>query len=81
MRKIDEETLDKKLREIDENTSICIATLDQYYVRKIKNNNPDIEKIVIYKPILFEELKKKVEAVLSKHNITTTLISITKLIR
>ena len=70
MRKIDEETLHKKLREIDENTSICIATLDQYYVRKLKNNNPDIEKIVIYKPILFEELKKKVEAVLSKHNIT-----------
>ena len=70
MRKIDEETLHKKLREIDENTSIYIATLDQYYVRKLKNNNPDIEKIVIYKPILFEELKKKVEAVLSKHNIT-----------
>ena len=59
MRKIDEETLHKKLREIDENTSICIATLDQYYVRKLKNNNPDIEKIVIYKPILFEELKKE----------------------
>ena len=36
MRKIDEETLHKKLREIDENTSICIATLDQYYVRKLK---------------------------------------------
>jgi hypothetical protein len=70
MRKIGEETLHKKLREIDENTSICIAPLDQYYVRKLKNNNPDIEKIVIYKPILFEELKKKVEAVLSKHNIT-----------
>ena len=59
MRKIGEETLHKKLREIDENTSICIATLDQYYVRKLKNNNPDIEKIVIYKPILFEELKKE----------------------
>ncbi len=61
MRKIDEETLHKKLREIDENTSICIATLDQYYVRKLKNNNPDIEKIVIYKPILFEELKRKMK--------------------
>ncbi|HEX6671486.1 MAG TPA: hypothetical protein VF084_04585 [Nitrososphaeraceae archaeon] len=61
MRKIDEETLHKKLREIDENTSICIATLDQYYVRKLKNNNPDIEKIVIYKPILFEELKRKLK--------------------
>jgi|SoiMethySBSTD1v2_1073268.scaffolds.fasta_scaffold2632770_2 guanylate kinase len=61
MRKIDEETLHKKLWEIDENTSICIATLDQYYVRKLKNNNPDIEKIVIYKPILFEELKRKLK--------------------
>jgi len=61
MRKIDEETLHKKLREIVENTSICIATLDQYYVRKLKNNNPDIEKIVIYKPILFEELKRKMK--------------------
>jgi hypothetical protein len=63
MRKIDEETLHKKLLEIDENTSICIATLDQYYVRKLKNNNPDIEKIVIYKPILFEELKRKFKQV------------------
>ena len=61
MRKIDEETLHKKLREIDENTSIYIATLDRYYVRKLKNNNPDIEKIVIYKPILFEELKRKMK--------------------
>ena len=61
MRKIDEETLHKKLREIDENTSIYIATLDRYYVRKLKNNNPDIEKIVIYKPILFEELKRKLK--------------------
>ena len=67
MRKIDGQTLHKKLREIDENISICIATADQYYVQKLKNSNPDIEKIVIYKPILLEELKKKVEAVLSKH--------------
>jgi DNA-binding response OmpR family regulator len=66
MRKIDGQTLHKKLREIDENISICIATADQYYVQKLKNSNPDIEKIVIYKPILLEELKKKVEAVLSK---------------
>lgn len=67
MRKIDGQTLHKKLREIDENISICIATADQYYVQKLKNSNPDIENIVIYKPILLEELKKKVEAVLSKH--------------
>lgn len=67
MRKIDGQTLHKKLREIDKNISICIATADQYYVQKLKNSNPDIEKIVIYKPILLEELKKKVESVLSKH--------------
>ena len=67
MRKIDGQTLHKKLREIEENISICIATADQYYVQKLKNSNPDIEKIVIYKPILLEELKKKVEAFLSKH--------------
>ena len=67
MQKIDGQTLHKKLREIDENIRICIATADQYYVQELKNSNPDIEKIVIYKPILLEELKKKVEAVLSKH--------------
>jgi len=36
-----------KIREIDENISICIATADQYYVQKLKNSNPDIEKIII----------------------------------
>jgi CheY-like chemotaxis protein len=47
MRKIDGQTLHKNLREIDENISICIAAVDQYYVQKLKNSNPDIEKIVI----------------------------------
>jgi CheY-like chemotaxis protein len=47
MRKIDGQTLHKNLREIDENISICIAAADQYYVQKLKNSNPDIEKIVI----------------------------------
>ena len=36
MRKIDGQTLHKKLREIDENISICIATADQYHVQKLK---------------------------------------------
>ncbi len=47
IRKIDGQTLHKNLREIDENISICIATADKYYVQKLKNSNPDIEKIVI----------------------------------
>ena len=47
MRKIDGQTLHKNLREIDENISIYIAAADQYYVQKLKNSNPDIEKIVI----------------------------------
>ena len=67
MQKMDGGTLHKKLREIDENIRICIATADQYYVQELKNSNPDIEKIVIYKPVLLEELKKKVEDVLSKY--------------
>jgi two-component system response regulator VicR len=67
MQKMDGGTLHKKLREIDENIRICIATADQYYVQELKNSNPDIEKIVIYRPVLLEELKKKVEDVLSKY--------------
>ena len=67
MQKMDGGTLHKKLREIDENIRICIATADQYYVQELKNSNPDIEKIVIYKPVLLEKLKKKVEDVLSKY--------------
>ncbi len=47
MRKKDGQTLHKNLREIDENISICIATADQYYVQKLKNSNPDIEKMII----------------------------------
>ncbi len=47
MLKKDGQTLHKNLREIDENISICIATADQYYVQKLKNSNPDIEKMII----------------------------------
>lgn len=67
MRKIDGRTLYKKLREIDKNIRICITTADQYSIQELKDGNPDIEKIIISKPILLEDLKNKVEAVLLKH--------------
>ena len=67
MRKIDGRTLYKKLREIDKNIRICITTADQYSIQELKDGNLDIEKIIISKPILLEDLKNKVEAVLLKH--------------
>ena len=42
MQKMDGGTLHKKLREIDENIRICIATADQYYVQELKNGSVNL---------------------------------------
>ena len=56
----------KKLQNIDPDLLFCFITANKDYIEHLKKNNPDIEKIVIYKPILLSELRNKVDSLLSQ---------------
>lgn len=65
MRKIDGFKLYRKLRNIDENIRICFITADIKHGRELQKEIPNIENIVIYKPILLKDLKSKIDSLLS----------------
>ncbi len=54
----------EKLHTIDPNLLFCFITANREYVEHLKKNNPDIEKIVIYKPILLSKLRDKLHFLL-----------------
>jgi DNA-binding response OmpR family regulator len=56
----------EKLQNIDPTILFCFITADKEYIEHLKKNNPDIEKIVIYKPILLNELRSKIHILLTK---------------
>ena len=52
--------LSKKLKDIDPTLLFrFITATNKEYIERLKKNNPDIEKIVIYKPIWLNELRTK----------------------
>src|SRR5918999_2560188 len=55
----------EKLQNIDPNLLFCFITANREYIEHLKKNNPDIEKIVIYKPILLSELRNKIHLLLA----------------
>ena len=55
----------EKLQYIDPNLLFCFITANKEYVEHLKKNNPDIEKIVIYKPILLSEFRNKIHLLLA----------------
>jgi DNA-binding response OmpR family regulator len=57
--------LSQKLKKIDPALLFCFITANKEYLERLKKNNPDIEKIVIYKPIWLNELRSKVHSLLS----------------
>ena len=58
--------LSKKLKDIDPILLfIFIRATNKEYIEHFKKNNPDIEKIIIYKPIWLNELRSKVYSFLS----------------
>jgi DNA-binding response OmpR family regulator len=60
--------LSKKLKNIDPTLLFrFITAANKEYVEHLKRNNPDIEKIVIYKPIWLNELRSNVHSLLSNH--------------
>ena len=66
MSKMDGMLLYEKLQNIDPYLLFCFITANKDYIEHLKKNNPDIEKIVIYKPILLSELRNKVNSLLSQ---------------
>jgi DNA-binding response OmpR family regulator len=67
MPKINGMLLYQKLKNIDPDLLFCFITANKEYIEYFKRNNPDIEKIVIYKPILLSELRSKVHLLLINH--------------
>jgi DNA-binding response OmpR family regulator len=57
----------QKLKNIDPNLLFCFITANKEYIELLKKNIPDIEKIVIYKPILLSELRRKINLLLVIH--------------
>jgi DNA-binding response OmpR family regulator len=58
--------LSQKLKNIDPILLFrFITAANKEYIEHLKKNNPDIEKIVIYKPIWLNELRTKVHSLLS----------------
>jgi DNA-binding response OmpR family regulator len=57
-------TLYKMIKEIDEQVIICPTTADKSLIQDLKKGITDIEKVVIYKPVLLKDLKHKIDSLL-----------------
>jgi DNA-binding response OmpR family regulator len=57
-------TLYHKIKEIDNNIIICFTTADKNYIQQLQKDIIDIEKIVLYKPVLLKDLKNKIDSLL-----------------
>ena len=64
MPKMDGMTLYHKIKEIDSNVIICFTTADIRYLQDLPKGIIDIEKIVLYKPVLLKDLKNKIDSLL-----------------
>jgi DNA-binding response OmpR family regulator len=58
-------TLYHKIKEIDNNVIICFTTADINYIEDLHKGIIDIEKIILYKPVLLKDLKNKIDLLLS----------------
>jgi len=54
---------------IDDKVIICLTTADINYIQQLQKGIIDIEKIVLYKPVLLKDLKKKIDWLLSGQEI------------
>ena len=64
MPKMDGMTLYRKIKEIDGKVIICFTTADINYIEDLREGIIDIEKIVLYKPVLLKDLKNKIDSLL-----------------
>ena len=56
----------EKLQNIDPDLLFCFITANKEYIEHLKKSIADIDKIVIYKPILLSELRSKVNSLLTE---------------
>ena len=71
MPNMDGMTLYHKIKEIDNNVIICFTTADKNYIQQLQKGIIDIEKIVLYKPVLLKDLKNKIDWLLSRQEINS----------
>jgi DNA-binding response OmpR family regulator len=64
MPKIDGMTLYHRIKEIDDKVIICFTTADINYIKQLQKGIIDIEKIVLYKPVLLKDLKNTIDSLL-----------------
>ena len=82
MPRIDGMTFYHKIKEIDSNVIICFTSADINYIKQLQKGIIDIEKIVLYKPVLLKDLKNKIDWLLSRQELhnsnrpTTTMMMI-----
>jgi DNA-binding response OmpR family regulator len=62
-------TLYHKIKEIDNNVIICFTTADINYIEDLRKDIIDIDKIVLYKPVLLKDLKNKIDLLLSQQEV------------
>jgi DNA-binding response OmpR family regulator len=66
MPKMDGLTFYHKIKEIDGKVIICFTTADINYIEDLRKDIINIEKIVLYKPVLLKNLKNKIDWLLSR---------------
>ena len=71
MPKMDGMPIYHKIKEIDNNVIICFTTADINYIADLRKNIIDIDKIVLYKPVLLNDLKNKIDWLLSCQEINS----------
>ena len=57
-------TLYQRIKEIDNKVIICFTTADISYIQQLQKGIIDIEKFVLYKPVLLKDLKNKIDSLL-----------------
>jgi DNA-binding response OmpR family regulator len=75
MPKMDGMTLYHKIKEIDDKVIICFTTADINYIEDLLKGIIDIDKIVLYKPVLLKDLKNKIDWLLSRQEINSNKLS------
>jgi DNA-binding response OmpR family regulator len=73
MPKMDGMTLYHKMKVIDDNVIICLTTADINYIEDLRKGITDIDKIVLYKPVLLKDLKNKIDWLLSRQEVNNKL--------
>jgi DNA-binding response OmpR family regulator len=63
----------QKIKEIDNNVIICFTTADINYIEDLRKGIIDVEKIVLYKPVLLKDLKNKIDLLLSHQEVNNKL--------